>query len=143
MGSNKDTSDDVSARLNRALHSIDAHLHRYRSELSSMEGITLDLASHYATICDGDTANKVSQDFSQVLSQIQATSTFAKELEKKIQNILALVNSPSHATGWTLSPRLLTLASCSIAYRPAAINYSSKMGGLCIKSSALLKMRLE
>ncbi|KAF2250075.1 hypothetical protein BU26DRAFT_518529 [Trematosphaeria pertusa] len=91
MGSNKDTSDDVSARLNRALHSIDAHLHRYRSELSSMEGITLDLASHYATICDGDTANKVSQDFSQVLSQIQATSTFAKELEKKIQNILALL----------------------------------------------------
>lgn len=57
-----------------------------------MEGITLDLASHYTTTCDGDAVDKTSQDFNQVRSQIQATSAFAKELEKKIQNILALVS---------------------------------------------------
>ncbi|KAH8721519.1 hypothetical protein GQ44DRAFT_361412 [Phaeosphaeriaceae sp. PMI808] len=56
-----------------------------------MQGITIDLESRYAATCNHDAAEKAFQDFSQVLSQIQASSGFVEELEKKIQKILALL----------------------------------------------------
>lgn len=82
--------ESVSTNINRALHSIAAHLHRYRSELKSIEGFIVDLATHYAAVCErglDDSADRASRGFSQVLSQMRATNDFAQELEKKIQNI--------------------------------------------------------
>lgn len=92
MNSDK-TGFEHTSTVNRALHSIAAHLHRFRSELSSTEGIILELNTQYAAILEGDDADKAARGFNQVLSQMQATSRFVKELEKKIQNILALVRT--------------------------------------------------
>jgi hypothetical protein len=88
MDTHQSTLESVSTNINRALHSIAAHLHRYRSELSSVEGIILDLATHYAAVCEqgpGDSADRASRGFSQVLSQMKATNDFAQELEKKFR----------------------------------------------------------
>jgi len=94
MDSEQNTTESVST-INRALHSIAAHLHRYRSELNSVEGIIAGLSTHYTILCErgaeGD-AGKASRGFSQVLTQMQATNYFTQELEKKVQNILALVS---------------------------------------------------
>lgn len=93
MDSEQNTTESAST-INRALHSIAAHLHRYRSELNSVEGIIADLSTHYTILCERgakEDAEKASRGFRQVLTQIQATNHFAQELEKKVQNILALL----------------------------------------------------
>ncbi|ETS77050.1 hypothetical protein PFICI_10924 [Pestalotiopsis fici W106-1] len=85
-------------QINRALHSIAAHLHRYLSELKSLEGVVVDLVAHYEPVYDDECSSgsatesfeAASRGLSQVLSQIEATHAFAEELEK-IQNILALL----------------------------------------------------
>lgn len=86
-------------QINRALHSIAAHLHRYLSELNSLQGVIVDLATHYESVYEGEeeashleSFQAASRGFSQTLSQIEASHAFAQELEKKIQNILALVS---------------------------------------------------
>jgi hypothetical protein len=84
--------------ISRALHSIAAHLHHYLSELRSVQSIAADLLSHYecvqadrpTTETDRDRFGDASRSTSQVLSQIEATHDFAKELKKKTQNILRL-----------------------------------------------------
>jgi nitrate/nitrite-specific signal transduction histidine kinase len=78
-----------------------AHLHRYGTELSRFEDITMELESLYDKLKPAvggktepsedkyriDTLNEISQ----LLSQTRAIKYFRNELEKKIQNILALV----------------------------------------------------
>lgn len=114
--------------INRALHSIAAHLHRYSSELRSLQGTVAGLAAHFTSIHDaevravalqvaaaaqpddpakgkaalfaagaglaaeGTEFENVARAFEQVQSQIDATVEFAQELEKKTENILALVS---------------------------------------------------
>jgi hypothetical protein len=94
------TPEQVFADLNRALHSVAAHLHRYLSELKSLQGILIDLSAHYEfhhtnEIASGDldSYEHASRGFSLILSQVEALYDFATELEKKIQNNLALVRS--------------------------------------------------
>lgn len=84
--------------INKGLHSIAAHLHRYQSELKSLEGTVTDLSNHHDYVESNEGSESVPEEsenrtrgFSQVLSQIEACHDFATELEKKAQNILALV----------------------------------------------------
>lgn len=93
------TPESVFSGINQALHSIAAHLHRYISELKSLEGIVVDLSTHFDSLCANDsqdsdlsTLEQASRGFSQVLSQVEALHDFTKELEKKIENNLALVS---------------------------------------------------
>jgi hypothetical protein len=75
-----------------------AHLHRYASELISTDDtiqnlMTWHLYIHKKHPSDNDTEFQViEQNFSQVASQLKAIINFEQELEKKIQNILALVS---------------------------------------------------
>lgn len=92
------TPESVFSSINQALHSIAAHLHRYISELKSLEGIVVDLSTHFDSLCANDrqdsdlsTLEQAYRGFSQVLSQVEALHDFTKELEKKIENNLALV----------------------------------------------------
>ncbi|CRJ86159.1 hypothetical protein BN1723_000085 [Verticillium longisporum] len=81
-----------------ALHSIAAHLQRYLSELKSLRGIAADLSADHASVHENDAkpGNKealkqAARGFAQVLSQVDAAHELAVELEKKTQNILALL----------------------------------------------------
>lgn len=84
--------------LSRALHSIAAHLHRYRSELTSLEATIADIRSHLTAMNDShnstDDANgQVFRGLDQTASQVRAINDFGQELEKKIDNILALASN--------------------------------------------------
>jgi len=85
-----------------------AHLHRYRSELGSLEDTVEDISMHHKEFHEHDDGaysdqSRVTLGFSQVKSQVKSVKSFSKELENKIQNILALVCRP-------LSRRLLLTA---------------------------------
>ena len=72
-----------------------AHLHRYASELKSLEATTIGVIEHRRSMLTessaGD-ASPVARDLCEALSQIRAIMDFEVELEKKIQNNLALVS---------------------------------------------------
>jgi hypothetical protein len=88
--------------LIKALHAMAAHLHRYASELNSLEEILSGISKyHKDTHSDDDTQNNFPNEFQfkrienglqQVMSQLQPVKHFEEELEKKLQNILALVS---------------------------------------------------
>ncbi|RNJ61248.1 hypothetical protein D7B24_000102 [Verticillium nonalfalfae] len=94
------TPESVLTELNRALHSIAAHLQRYLSELKSLRGIAADLSANHASVHanaaehgNEDALKQAARGFAQVLSQVDAAHELAVELEKKTQNILALISS--------------------------------------------------
>lgn len=84
-------------RVNRALHTVAAHLHRYCSELISLEESVLSLRCHQHSLAEcieglqGFKGDRINRGLEQVLSQIKASANLAAELEKKSTNILALV----------------------------------------------------
>ncbi|PVH92281.1 hypothetical protein DM02DRAFT_663083 [Periconia macrospinosa] len=87
-------STNFYANSNRALYSIASHLHRYRSELNSLEA-TITNKSHQLTEMrhiheSTDDANRrIVHELDQTGSQVKATNDFSQELEKKLSNILA------------------------------------------------------
>ncbi|KAK6062988.1 hypothetical protein SCUP515_12830 [Seiridium cupressi] len=124
-------------QINRALHSIAAHLHRYLSELKSLQGVIVDLATHYESVHESDEASHLesfdtaARGFSQILSQVEASHDFAQELEKKIRNILALTDAQlgqkmakaSHALAEEMkqdSIAMRTIAVVTMFFLPAA-----------------------
>jgi len=86
--------------MNKALHAMAAHLHRYASELSSISSTVSHISMHHAYVYSKRSLtsrnetefDKLEQNLNQILSQLQAVQNFEGELEKKIQNILALVS---------------------------------------------------
>lgn len=97
MDSDDTSSSTLYTTANKALHSIAAHLHRYRSELNSLIRTTKALKGHEEIIRHGHKEPKnighSVGGLEQIISQVEATNDFAQELEKKIQNILALVSA--------------------------------------------------
>ena len=86
--------------INRALHAIAAHLHRYTSELTSIEDTTNAIVKTHRLVFSvaeshrSDTAfQRVEDGFNQAASHLTAAKAFELELEKKIENILALVGA--------------------------------------------------
>ena len=89
-------STNFYAKLNRALHSIAAHLHRYRSELNSLEATITSVSQqltelHHIHESTNDANRRLVHGFDQTASQVRSTNDFCQELEKKLGNILALV----------------------------------------------------
>lgn len=84
--------------INRSLHAMAAHLHRYGCELKSLKDTTATIIEHHSLItghepCTSEKAFRVIEDgLNQVQSQIKSIIDFEIELEKKIKNSLALVN---------------------------------------------------
>lgn len=101
------TNLDQNAVTNKALHIMAAHLHRYSSELERLENILRELQSWHdnlSSVTDANKRDEVDDDYlqawrrvklayAQILSQLRATRAFGKELENKIDNILALVSA--------------------------------------------------
>jgi len=87
--------------INRALHAMAAHLHRYTSELKSIEDTMALIIKHHELIIKGvatipsETFGRVENGLIQITSQVKAVKDFEVELEKKIQTSLALVGSPA------------------------------------------------
>lgn len=83
--------------VNRALHSIAAHLHRYGSELTSTQDSLTDISTYHEGFKKSRPAERqesfqrVSLCFDQIASQVKQVKAFLQELEVKLQNILALV----------------------------------------------------
>ena len=75
-----------------------AHLQRYRSELNSLEVTIADIdrqlteMRHFHDSTD-DANRQLIHGLNQTASQVRATNDFGQELEKKLNNILALVSS--------------------------------------------------
>jgi hypothetical protein len=82
------------AVVNKRLHIMAAHLHRYGSELGRVEDIVTELQRHCSNpkITALDIKDDhMSDELSQTLSQAKAIRTFGLELERKTENVLALV----------------------------------------------------
>src|SRR5947207_8285550 len=100
-GQHNDQSDFTN-EINKALHTMAAHLHRYGSELGGLERTVQDirdccerfrsLQPPNALQTDCDTQENSTLSFSQVISQLRAMNSFRRELEHKTTNILALVS---------------------------------------------------
>jgi len=77
-----------------------AHLHRYTSELKSIDDTIALITKHHGSIMRGGAKNpgeafeRVKSGLIQITSQVKAVKDFEVELEKKIQTSLALVSSP-------------------------------------------------
>lgn len=100
MDNTQITTETVFQNINKGLHSIAAHMHRYQSELKSLEGAVRDLSTHYDSLestagreneANTQKSEENTRGFKQILSQVEACHELANELEKKTQNILALV----------------------------------------------------
>jgi hypothetical protein len=80
------TPEAVPTGINRLLHSVATHLHRYLSELMSLQGIVVDLLTHDDSIYGNDIADGKVDGFehasrglfSQVPSQIEALYTLLR-----------------------------------------------------------------
>ncbi|KEZ44077.1 hypothetical protein SAPIO_CDS3828 [Scedosporium apiospermum] len=102
---------DGSKDMNKALHIMAAHLHRYKSELGRLGFILSDLLSHrldmdgddYASgdgdDVDGSSSSGVTESekekirIEQLQSQLKAITDFSDEMERKVQNILTLADA--------------------------------------------------
>lgn len=102
--------EDFNQTLNKTLHTMAAHLHRYGSELGTIADIvdhvekrfeeTTVLASSSEDDALNDTGDiiprrgrqRTRSPIDQVRSQLKDIDTFRQELERKTQNILALVS---------------------------------------------------
>ncbi len=75
-----------------------AHLHRYTSELTSIEDTIAAIGKYHAHVMGVESVepsvafNYIEQGLFQIASQLKAVQRFEQELEKKIQNSLALVS---------------------------------------------------
>ncbi|KAF6828946.1 hypothetical protein CMUS01_08378 [Colletotrichum musicola] len=82
--------------INTSLHTMAAHLHRYKSELHRVESILRELQSAKFSTGDkvGNAESNMPQDslkIDHLMSQLNAIRSFSDELERKVQNILALL----------------------------------------------------
>lgn len=83
--------------LNKALHAMAAHLHRYGSELKSLHETLPDIEAYHESVnslgvpSDVFQSQRAKNGLRQIASQLQPVRHFEAELEKKLQNILALL----------------------------------------------------
>ena len=97
--------EDFNNNLNKTLHTMTAHLHRYGSELGRLADIVDHVGQEAAELYDytgngsreGALRARLRQRtvlaMAQIRSQLQDVNVFRQELEHKTQNILALVCS--------------------------------------------------
>jgi hypothetical protein len=94
--------EDFNNNLNKTLHTMTAHLHRYGSELGRFADIVEHVKQQYedfysntrrdeATASGPLSKQRTISAITQIKSQLQDVDTFRQELGHKTQNILALV----------------------------------------------------
>ncbi|KAH6890269.1 hypothetical protein B0T10DRAFT_314938 [Thelonectria olida] len=146
----KETAADTSAfsheskDINTSLHTMAAHLYRYKSELHRVENILSELRSaKFATI------GNAAQDnlrIEYLMSQLNAIRSFSNELESKVQNILALLFNQIQVTNDRTMQAILTAAqednkmSQSIVIQSHELAQSMKNDSVAMKTIAILTM---
>jgi len=90
-------STDFYAKLNRALHAIAAHLHRYHTDLNCVEATVTQIVHQLTQMrhtheAYEDANRKTVHGLEQTASQLRATNDFSQEVKEKSRNILALVS---------------------------------------------------
>ena len=86
---------DFNNEINKALHTMTAHVHRFRSELVMLEDIITDIAQHRETFFNrsgSEPSERVTFGLAQIGFHFSAVSNLRQEVENKIKNILALVS---------------------------------------------------
>src|SRR5689334_7830744 len=102
MDDQETVATSLNNEMNKALHTMTAHLHRYGSELGWLEDTNKDISHHREIFIAALKARKVDPEhvnglrritfaLQQITSQLRAVSSRRQELERKTQNILALV----------------------------------------------------
>jgi hypothetical protein len=103
MDDHEAMASNLNNDVNKALHTMTAHLHRYGSELGWLEDIVKDIIRHRRTfiatlkecgvdpIKQLDDLPRISFALEQITSQLRTVSSRRRELERKTQNILALM----------------------------------------------------
>ena len=98
-GETQATASTSHQEINRALHAMAAHLHRYASELKSLSDTMTAITRTHPLIksrqpqVSNEAIRMIEDGLSQIHSQIMAVIDFEVELEKKIKNNLALVET--------------------------------------------------
>lgn len=84
--------------LNKILHAMASHLHRYASKLTSLQETLSEIIAHHQTFFGkaGRSSNdsqfhRIEDGLHQVSLQLRPIKDFEHELEKKLETILALV----------------------------------------------------
>lgn len=117
--------------INNAVHTMAAHVHRYKAEMDILEELASDLANTHESFCTASTCSleqgtAASSNYlvslTLVTSDIKALRKFIGELERKNQTVIALVSStlqkiPKAAVTIFLTLTLRCVASCSIKCR--------------------------
>jgi hypothetical protein len=96
-------TEDFNNVLNKALHTMTAHLHRYGSELERLadivghvkwqhQGFFANRSDKGAHPTIGAETQRMQLGMIQISSQLEAVNSFRQELEDKTKNILALVS---------------------------------------------------
>jgi hypothetical protein len=107
MEKTNSTDLNLNTVINKALHIMAAHLHRYSSELERLENILRELLSWHESLSNLIELNGRDEAlethiqawrcaklaYEQILSQLRAIRAFGKEIGRKIENILALVSA--------------------------------------------------
>ncbi|KAI9732297.1 MAG: hypothetical protein M1834_001504 [Cirrosporium novae-zelandiae] len=94
-----DTQPNAFGTLNRALHAVAAHLHRYNTELESMQETLLDIIKRHQKYtgmnclqkCSQEKFGTMSDDLEHIASHLKQIRAFLQELMDKVQNNLALI----------------------------------------------------
>ncbi|KAH7305322.1 hypothetical protein B0I35DRAFT_484072 [Stachybotrys elegans] len=144
-----------SKTINTALHTMAAHLHRYKSELSRVEFILNELKSpKFSTHADPlekplaatDDRDPTRFQIDRLVSQLSAIMSFAGELEKKIQNILTLLFNQIQVTNDQTLQAILNASqidakmSQKIAFQSHQLSISMKNDSVAMKTIAIVTM---
>ncbi|KAF2174438.1 hypothetical protein K469DRAFT_756734 [Zopfia rhizophila CBS 207.26] len=153
MEKSDSTNLDLNTVINKALHIMAAHLHSYSSKLERLEDILREFLSRYEKptslidMGDGDANdaeqthdwNRVKFAFEQILSRLKAIRVFGKELESKIENILALLFNQIQVTNDRTMQAILQAAQkdASASHKVAV---SMKEDSIAMKTQSFLVM---
>lgn len=130
--------------INNAVHTMAAHVHRYKAEMEVLEDLATDLANTHKTFCTASTCSlehgttafsSYLVSLALVTSDVKALRKFIEELERKTQTVIALVSStlqrvPKAAVTVLLVLILSCFTSYSIKCRCGTTSKISKMGTL-------------
>ncbi|KAI5791067.1 hypothetical protein EDC01DRAFT_657030 [Geopyxis carbonaria] len=123
--------------LNKALHIMAAHLHRYRSELARLQGVADLLVAKRELMIDE--IHAAEDNLEQVRSQLSGVRWFANELELKISNILALLFKNIEVSNATAMQEILRETQRDAGYTQQ-LTVSMKADSVAMKTVAVLTM---
>ncbi|KAI1635373.1 hypothetical protein F4809DRAFT_614503 [Biscogniauxia mediterranea] len=135
-----------SKNINKHLHTMAAHLHRYNSELNRLHYILDEIKNQEIYRPPEKDKEEVLSQLNQLVSKSNVIRSFSEELERKVQNILTLLFNQIQATNdKTLQAILLAAENEAAVSRNLAIDShelsrSMQKDSIAMKTIAILTM---